>query len=103
MADEYVGLFELGLKYEEIADIARLEQCDANVSTRTIRRRLNSVGKYRCNRWSKLTDVVQFITDQLNGSGGLHGYRWMYYKCLLSGLRIRKEYVRVIINSAKRT
>ena len=99
MADEYVGLFELGLKYEEIADIARLQQCDANVSTRTIRRRLNSVGKYRCKRWSKLTDVVKFITDQLSGSGVLHGYRWMYYKCLQSGLRIQKEYVRVILTA----
>jgi len=97
VADQSVALFNLGLKYDEIADILR--QCDVNVSTRTIRRWLNSAGKYRCKHYYDVADVVKFITDQLNGSGALHGYRWMYYKCLQSGLRIQKEYVRVILTA----
>ena len=44
-----------------------------------------------------MADVVQFIQNQLQGSGQLHGYRMIYAKCQQSGLRVRKEDVRLIL------
>ncbi|KAI2661103.1 Testis-specific Y-encoded protein 1 [Labeo rohita] len=36
-----------------------------------------------CRRkFAGLNEVLEFIIDQLNGPGRLHGYRWMHQKCL---------------------
>ncbi|CAL8234156.1 unnamed protein product [Arctogadus glacialis] len=44
-----------------------------------------------------LSVLVDFISDQLQYSGQLHGYRWMYAKCREHGLRVRKEDVRLLL------
>jgi len=41
--------------------------------------------------------IVDFIHHTLQGSGNLHGYRWMYERCLSNGIRCRKEDVRLIL------
>ena len=47
--------------------------------------------------YSDLSVLVDFISDQLQYSGQLHGYRWMYAKCREHGLRVRKEDVRLLL------
>ena len=41
--------------------------------------------------------LVDFIHQTLQGSGNLHGYRWMNERCLSNGIRCRKEDVRLIL------
>lgn len=31
--------------------------------------------------------------------GSLHGYRWMYERCIAHGLRLRKEDVRLLLSA----
>lgn len=50
----------------------------------------------RCKGYSDLAFLVDF-RDQLQYSGQLHGYRWMYTKCREHGLRVRKEDVRFVL------
>ena len=40
---------------------------------------------------------MDFIQDQIQKSGKLHGYRWMYNKVMLHGLKCKKEEVRAIL------
>lgn len=44
-----------------------------------------------------MTSLVEFVRRELQSSGQLHGYRWMYAKCRQHGLRVRKEDVRLIM------
>jgi hypothetical protein len=48
-------------------------------------------------RYNNITDGVLFIQNETQGSGQLHGYRWMHQKCLDNGIRVRKEDVRLIL------
>lgn len=47
--------------------------------------------------YADVGEVINFIIHQLEGSGRLHGYRWMYKKCLKNGIRAKKEDVRLIL------
>ncbi|KAK0134211.1 hypothetical protein N1851_030223 [Merluccius polli] len=55
--------------------------------------------KHRLNRrqYADLGEVIDFIMQQLEGPGRLHGYRWMYSKCLENGICAKKEDVRLIL------
>lgn len=44
-----------------------------------------------------LFSVIQFIREELKGSGALHGYRWMYSKLKQKGLHVRKEAIHIIL------
>ncbi|GLD65983.1 uncharacterized protein AKAME5_001741500 [Lates japonicus] len=47
--------------------------------------------------YADVGEVIDFIIHQLEGPGRLHGYRWMYNKCLKNGIRANKEDVRLIL------
>jgi hypothetical protein len=51
----------------------------------------------RRRNYSTLSEIVDFILCQLQTSGQLHGYRWMYEKAYLHGLKAREEDVRAIL------
>jgi len=44
-------------------------------------------------------DVTVYMDSLLQGSGNLHGYRLMYDRCLVNGLRARKEDVRLLLGA----
>ena len=50
----------------------------------------------RCD-FTNLNLVVDFIQSQLQYSGMMGGYRWMYTKCHLAGLKVKKEDLRLIL------
>ncbi|KAB0799539.1 hypothetical protein PPYR_07419 [Photinus pyralis] len=92
-----VYYFLLGLSYTEI--LAMLSFCHGfHLSLSTLKRKLNCLGLYRKKHFSELHLVVNFIEQQLQSSGQLHGYRWMHLKCIQHGLTVTREAVRMIIN-----
>ncbi|KAL3855625.1 hypothetical protein ACJMK2_014832 [Sinanodonta woodiana] len=57
--------------------------------------RLNVSQKYK-NK-TDLIQVAAFLQKQMEKSGWLHGYRWMYTKCCIEGLVVDGESVRVLL------
>ncbi len=88
--------FELGLKYKDIRSVLNTRH-GFDVSERHLKRILRKKGLSRRKSYSALVDLVDFISHQLQYSGQLHGYRWMYTKCRERGLRVRKEDVRMVL------
>ena len=87
--------FHLGMKYKDIITILT-DKHDITLSERQLKRVLLGLNLAR-RRYDDLTDVIQFIEAQLEGSGRLHGYRMMCSKCYENGLSVRKEDVRIIL------
>ena len=79
-----------------------LQECDGvNISLRHLKRILASMRLCWRKNYAGLQEVVQFVDTQLNvsGTGILHGYRWMYHKCINSGVTCRREDIRVIMQN----
>ncbi|XP_043976973.1 uncharacterized protein LOC122833467 [Gambusia affinis] len=88
--------FEIGLQYKEIQSLlAKKHGC--HISVRHLKRILSARGHTRRNYYADLASLVEFVRRELQSSGQLHGYRWMYAKCRQHGLRVRKEDVRLIM------
>ena len=88
--------FRIGLTYKDIKSIlARRHGFD--ISERHLKRILRARGLSRRNGYCDLAVLVEFIRNELQYSGQLHGYRWMYAKCREHGLRIKKEDVRLVL------
>ncbi|KAL2091658.1 hypothetical protein ACEWY4_013921 [Coilia grayii] len=88
--------FDLGLHYKDIvALLASRHGCI--LSERHFKRILKFHGLFRRKGYTTLDRVVHFIQEQLQTSGQLCGYRWMYTKCKENGLHIKKENIRLIV------
>ena len=87
--------FNLGMSYREI--IFMLTNAHGIELSERHLKRILALNNFRRRTYTNLADVVQFIEQQLQGSGQLHGYRIMHAKCRQNGLRVRKEDVRVIL------
>ncbi|XP_065129177.1 uncharacterized protein [Paramisgurnus dabryanus] len=87
--------FQLGMSYKNILQSLALQ--GIFLSERHLHRILRNRGLYR-RQYGDLGAGIDFIFDQLQGSGRDHGYRWMYAKCLQQGICIRKEDVRIILS-----
>lgn len=90
--------FHLGIKYTDIVYILRVTH-GIVLSLRTLKRFLKKNGLFRKKHFDNVDEVIQFIREELVGSGALHGYRWMHHKCKENGLHVRKEDVRHILSS----
>lgn len=88
--------FELGLKYKDMQSVLSSRH-GFDISERHLKRILRERGLFRRKNYSSLVDLVDLIRNQLQLSGQLHGYRWMYAKCREKGLRVRKEDVRLVL------
>ncbi|XP_042073225.1 uncharacterized protein LOC121813492 [Haplochromis burtoni] len=88
--------FELGLNYKDIKTVLCIRH-SFHISERHLKRVLSARGHTRHKAYSDLAVLVEFIDNQLQYSGQLHGYRWMYAKCREHGLRVRKEDVRLVL------
>ncbi|KAI3356201.1 hypothetical protein L3Q82_017179, partial [Scortum barcoo] len=88
--------FNLGLHYNDITNLlARRHRYI--VSKRHLKRILNSCGLFRHRGYDTLDEVITFVDEQLQTSGQLYGYRWMYTKYKENGLHVRKEDIRLIL------
>ena len=88
--------FYIGLLYRDIVRVLAIEH-GVVISLRQLKRLLRELGLCRRKNYSGIGDVIDFIRAQIQTSGKLHGYRWMYEKCLLHNLHCKKEDVRVIL------
>ncbi|XP_051939858.1 uncharacterized protein LOC127613013 [Hippocampus zosterae] len=88
--------FEIGLKYKDIKSVLDVKY-GFQISERHLKRVLNQRGLFRRKTFNDLAVLVDFIRNQLQHSGQLHGYRWMYSKCREYGLLVRKEDVRLVL------
>ncbi|XP_049322555.1 uncharacterized protein LOC125806138 [Astyanax mexicanus] len=86
--------FDLNMPYDDI--VSSLAQQGISISKRQLKRFLRVSDLYR-RRYDNIEEVIDFIIDQLQGSGRMHGYRWMYTKCVRRGIRVRKEDVRILL------
>ena len=55
--------------------------------------RLLKMHGYSRRQYDDLGDEIDFIMQQLKGNGNLHGYRWMYSKCMKHGIRANYNYI----------
>lgn len=90
--------FHLGIKYTDIVNILRTRHAIV-VSLKSLKQFLKKNGLFRRKHFDHLDEVIQFIREELVGSGALHGYRWMHNKCKKNGLHVRKEDVRLILSA----
>lgn len=88
--------FDLGLQYKDIAALLASRHGYV-MSERNLRIILKSCGLFRRKGYTGLDRVWDFIEEQLQTSGKLNGYRWMYTKCKEPGLHVKKEEVRLIL------
>ena len=88
--------FNLGYDYKEI--LKSLEQIHGiSISLRTLHRTLRRNGLYRKLHQSSFGEVIQYIAEQLEGSGSSVGYRQMHQRCILHGFRINRRSVLAIL------
>lgn len=86
----------LGLNHKEI--VSRLEAVHGDrFSVRTLKRILKQLGLRRRKGFSDLLDVMCFVIEQCEESGILHGYKWFHQKCLLRGLIVTQETIRLLL------
>ena len=72
--------FNLGMNYNNILKSLAVRQ-GVIISKRHLIRLLKMHG-YSRRKYDDLGDEIDFIMQQLKGNGNLHGYRWMYSKCM---------------------
>ncbi|KAJ8319832.1 hypothetical protein KUTeg_001419 [Tegillarca granosa] len=85
-----------GIPYEEILGLLA-QKHDVFISMKTLKRRLASYGLYRRKNFTDIIIVAMFIQEQVQLSGCLHGYRWMYNKCLQNGMVVQRDMVRILL------
>lgn len=88
--------FNLGLSYRDICEALAIEN-GLIISERHLKRILKTLQLKR-RRYTDTQEVIDFIEKQHQGSGQMHGYRWMFQKCLCNGIVCRKEDVRAILS-----
>ena len=88
--------FSMGLTYKDIINVMAIEH-GVVISLRHLKRMLRQMGLFRRKNYSNIGDVIDFVQSQIANSGQLHGYRWMYEKCLAHNLHCKKEDIRVIL------
>ncbi|KAJ8913061.1 hypothetical protein NQ315_006562 [Exocentrus adspersus] len=101
MEDRYTLIahyFACGLQQKEIIAMMDIVH-NYKLHPRTLKRILRELMLYRRKRFSPITHVVNFISDQLDKSGQLHGYRWMHLKCIQHGLVVTQKRVRNILST----
>lgn len=70
-----------------------------HISVHHLRRQLARLGLYRRKHRSDPETVASFITTQLQGSGQLHGYRFMHERWRLAGLHVSRSLINQILSS----
>lgn len=88
--------FNFGLHYKDITALLASHHRYI-ISERHLKRILKCRSLFRRKGFTSPDLVISLISEQLQTSGQLHGYRWMYTKCKENRLHVRKEDVRLIL------
>lgn len=86
--------YYFGLGFQQIEIRLLLSNHNIEISERQLKRRLQKIGLFRRKNYSDIETVYNFISDQIEISGQLHGYKWMHLRCIQSGLQVKQETVR---------
>ena len=86
--------FKKGYRYKEILEFLE-EHHSIKISLRTLKNKLKSYGLRKRNLYSNehVSDVINRVSDELQGSGSLYGYRAMWRKLCMSGLTTSRDLV----------
>ena len=90
--------FDLGLSYVDIVEILSSTH-NITISLRNLKRKLHELHLDRRKTYADYADIFNFVEAQLRTSGQMHGYRWMANKCVENGLKVRREDVRIILQT----
>ncbi|KAJ8314828.1 hypothetical protein KUTeg_006978, partial [Tegillarca granosa] len=88
--------FKNGLRIAEIV-LVLASKHRIVISERTVKRATKRLGLFRKKLKSDICDVAIFIQENIENSGQLHGYRWMYWKCIKAGYNVSQEDVRCLL------
>ena len=89
--------FSLGSNHSEILEcLARTN--GVVLSLRSLRRILSTAHLFRIKNYSDILNVALFITEQVEKSGQLHGYRMMHLKCIQEGFVVSQNSVRLLLH-----
>ncbi|XP_062317543.1 uncharacterized protein LOC134021084 [Osmerus eperlanus] len=88
--------FHLGFTYNDIKSLLASRH-HYIISERHLKRILKLCRLFRRKGYTHLDQVITFSHEQLQASGQLLGYRWMFTKCKENGLHVRKEDIRLIL------
>lgn len=69
-----------------------------HLSSRTLKRKLNTLNLFRKKNFSDVYQVAAFIENEVQSHGKLHGYRWMHLKCLQNNLIVTQETIRLLLH-----
>lgn len=89
--------FMLGLHQKEIIGLMKSIHNIA-IHPRTLKRTLQKLALYRKKNFSNLETVLDFVGEQLEKSGYLHGYRWMHLKCIQNGFVVTQNTIREMLS-----
>lgn len=90
--------FNMDLLYTVIVEVLFLNH-DINISLRQVKRHLKEMGLARRGAYSSTKSLFTFLDFQIAGRGSLHGYRWMHQQCKAKGLKVKREHVRLMLNT----
>lgn len=96
MDDLIKTYFIYGYTYNEILEV--LQQVHGiSMSIRKLHRILRGYGLYRKSNQSSFNTAINFIGNQLSGSGSCIGYRQMHQRCIINNFRISRHNVLTIM------
>ena len=91
-----IDYFRQGYPYDDILQLLR-EINGIFISLRILQRILQEHNLYRKSNHSPINTVIDFISNELQGSGSSIGYRQMHQRCILNGLRVNRKNVLTIL------
>ncbi|KAB0798511.1 hypothetical protein PPYR_09504 [Photinus pyralis] len=85
-----------GLQQNEI--LLYLLTHDEDISPRTLKRRLKTMGLFRRKMYTPIEIVRSFLQEHLLGSGQMPGYKWIYRRCIRNGMTVKQSSIRQIMH-----
>lgn len=85
--------FNLGFSQQEMLECLAYNH-QIVITSRHLRRLLNREGLWRRKGQTDILTVAVFIEELLQGSGNLHGYRWVHRRCIQAGMVVTQTTVR---------
>lgn len=88
--------FNLGLSQDDI--LSHLRGDGVVMSSRTLKRKLKFLNLYRRKNYASVEDVITFLSGELEKSGSLLGYKWMWLRMIQNKFTVTQETVRLALN-----
>lgn len=85
-----------GLYYDEILGFLTMRH-NISISFRTLKRILKRHRLFRRKHFINFNSVIEFLREQVESSGQLHGFRWMHLRCIRSGFTVTRNTIRLAL------